>query len=67
MGVLDFGVGENVMKRGLNGGGVLEKTPIKIYHSQETPELAESWERDRLEGLQCVRGAAGNTWTRFSI
>ena len=37
---LDFGTGEDVVKRGLDGGCVREETPVEIEHSQET-ELAD--------------------------
>ena len=38
---LDFGTGENVVKRDLDGGCVREETPVEIKHSKETPELAD--------------------------
>ena len=38
---LDFGTGEDVVKRVLDGGCVREETPVEIKHSQETSELAD--------------------------
>jgi hypothetical protein len=45
MGTLNFGAGEDVMKRGLDRSCFWQESPVEIQHPQETSELTDCLRR----------------------